>query len=180
MELTFEHFLPLLIYVTIITLVSVISFFVYCLIRPKLNKDYYSQINWWVLILALLMPLFALIIFPFMLHLELARIKEVYALEEEIKNVKKEAEEYITKLTARILKLKKKKPTKGKLADILKIVQHLKNVRLGHIKEDPDSELSEKMRAEIVLLDTIEKIIIDNEQLNEYLEDLAKGRAIWN
>jgi hypothetical protein len=49
----------------------------------------------------------------------------------------------------------------------------LKNVRLGHIKEDPDSELSEKMRAEIVILDTIEKIITDNEQLNKYL-DLAK------
>lgn len=169
MELAFEHFIPLLIYVAVITLVSVISFFVYCLIRPKLNKDYYGEIQWWVLILALLMPLFALIIFPYLLHLDLARIKEVYALEEEIKNGKKRAEE----LNARILELKKKKPTKGRLANILKITQHLKNVRLGHIKEDPDSELSEKMRAEIVILDTIEKIITDNEQLNKYL-DLAK------
>lgn len=169
MELAFEHFIPLLIYVAVITLVSVISFFVYCLIRPKLNKDYYGEIQWWVLILALLMPLFALIIFPYLLHLDLARLKEIYELEEEIKNGEKRAEELI----ARILELKKKKPTKGRLANILKIVQYLKTIRQGHIKEDPDSELSEKLKGEIVLLDTIEKIITDNEQLNKYL-DLAK------
>lgn len=169
MELAFEHFIPLLIYVAVITLVSVISFFVYWLIKPKINKDYYAKIQWWLLILALLMPLFGLFIFPYMLHGDFARLKEIYALEEEIKNGKKRAAELI----ARILELKKKKPTKGRLANILKIIQHMKNVRLGHIKEDPDSELSEKMRAEIVILDTIEKIITDNEQLNYYL-DLTK------
>ena len=131
MELAFEHFIPLLIYVAGITLVSVISFFVYCLIRPKLNKDYYGEIQWWVLILALLMPLFALIIFPYLLHLDLARLKEIYELEEEIKNGEKRAE----KLIARILELKKKKPTKGRLANILKIVQYLKTIRQGHIKK---------------------------------------------
>lgn len=66
MKLTFEHFIPLLIYLALILFVNVVTT-IYLSYKIKKEQDWYS-LKWVALSLSLITPVMALFTYPLMLN----------------------------------------------------------------------------------------------------------------